>query len=41
MPSKRRALTACVLDSRVYAVGGYDGSSWSAPKNTLNPKNTN
>ena len=28
MPSKRRALTACVLDSRVYALGGYDGSSW-------------
>ncbi len=28
MPSKRRALTACVLDTRIYALGGYDGSSW-------------
>jgi hypothetical protein len=38
MPSKRRALTACVLDGRVYAIGGYDGSSWLNTAESFDPR---
>lgn len=38
MPSKRRALTACVMDCRVYAIGGYDGSSWLNTAESFDPR---